>query len=119
MLPIVIVILLAIVGFGVFFSKSQTMTDAVTAAARFEATCRTQTAGDAAAVGTTAAGSLSSPLFTFKYAGPNTSAPHGALCGVPSGSKITVLGTAGSYVVQLGFYSFDLPITSSVTITEA
>ena len=119
-LPILCVLVMGIVGFGIFFSKYQTLTAATSAAARFEATCRTQLPGrDASTVGETAAASLSNATFKFTYVSNGTPAPYGSLCNIPSGTKIKVVGQADPYLVNLGFYSYSFPLSSTVTIAVA
>jgi Flp pilus assembly protein TadG len=119
-LPVLMLVVLGIVGFGTALGRYQTLEDATTAAARFEATCRTQAAGDAATVGQTqASGIPGGANFTFNLYGTSTGVQHNFACNLTSGTKVTVTGTAQAFTVNLGFSSITVPLSSSVTVTEA
>jgi Flp pilus assembly protein TadG len=119
-IPFLVLLILGIVGFSDAYSRYETLVDATTAAARFEATCRTQALGDANSVGTSQANSIpGGATFNFNYYGTANSAPHAAACQITSGEKVTVTGTANTISLNLGLFSLSVPLSSSVTVTEA
>jgi Flp pilus assembly protein TadG len=119
-IPFLVLLILGIVGFGTAYSRYQTLVDATTAAARFEATCRTQTTGDAQSVGTTQAGSIpGGATFTFDYAGTSNTASDVHACSITSGDQVTVTGAANTLTVNVGLFTVTLPLSDSVTVTEA
>ncbi len=116
-LPFLLVIILGIVGFGVYFEKYQSVTSAVRVAARQASICSglPATAQKPSVAGNSAYGGTLTWTFT-----PTTMHPDNTPCtDVVEGSLITVKGsTSSAFSLNLGFFSLSIPLSSTEQVVE-
>jgi Flp pilus assembly protein TadG len=118
-LPVLVLLLLALIQFGVVFSHYVNLTDAVRVAGRALTTCRF--GGDATAKGNLAAGGL-----TIKWDnGTNPLIPPaGPGCGgATAGTQLTIRGNVEHEKLNILLFGLapsfaDITLTSKVTVTE-
>ena len=57
--------------------------------------------------------------FTFDYAGTSNTASDVHACSITSGDQVTVTGAANTLTVNVGLFTVTVPLSDSVTVTEA
>ena len=114
-LPIALIVLLALIQFGVVYTHYLNLTDAVRVAGRALSTCRF--GGSAVGSGNGAAGSL-----TITWDNGNSGvAPSAANCATPAGTLLTVRGRVFNENLNVFglFPTFKtITLSSQVTVTE-
>ena len=127
-LPLFLVLVLAVVQFGLFFGDYQGITDATRVAARTASLCAYGTTAPNTA-GTNAASGLSGVTFDYSWAPAGSSTftstsnvgntlpcKNGSGVPIAPGDQIRVTGTSKTDSISLVFYSLNLTPTSTTTV---